>query len=120
MGLLLGKALEAGPAVAAPRVDNPVEPVDELGAHVVEVAKRPAVEERALEVPERPLGPRLGIGVAAHRTRPKLIMSCECQKPRIVDGLCAFPARHHGLLAVVGTVMRAAAEPVECLLVAVH
>jgi Uma2 family endonuclease len=31
-GLLLGKPLEARAAVAAPRVDDPVEPVDELGA----------------------------------------------------------------------------------------
>jgi hypothetical protein len=30
-------------------VDDPVEPVDELGAHVVEVGERAAVEERPLE-----------------------------------------------------------------------
>src|SRR5437762_11004152 len=120
MRLLLGEPLEAGPAVTAPWVDNPVEPVDELSAHVVEVAKRTAVEERPLEVPERSFGPRLGIGLTAHRARPKLIMSRKCQKARIVDWLCAFPARYHRLLAVVDATVRAAREAVECLLVPVH
>ena len=120
MRLLLGEPVEAGPTVAASRVDNPVEPIDELSAHVVEVAKRTAVEERPLEVPECALGPRLGIWVAAYRAGPKLIVSRECQKAWIVDGLCALPARHHGLLAVVDAAMSAAFEAVECLLVPVH
>jgi len=85
VGLFLAEPLEAGPAVAAPQVDDLIEPVDELGAYILEVAKRAAIEERPLEVPERPLGARLGIGLPAHRARLKLIMSGECQKPRIVD-----------------------------------
>jgi len=49
---LLGEALEGGALVEASMVDDMVEPVRELGAHVLEVAKLAAVEERALDFPE--------------------------------------------------------------------
>jgi hypothetical protein len=110
LGLLLGEALETGVAVTASRIDDPIEPGGELGAPVVEVTERAAIEERALEIPECPLDAGLGVGIAAHRAWPKLIMSRECQKPWIVDRLCAFPAQHDGLLAVVRAAMGACPE----------
>jgi len=59
---LLGEALEGGALVQTPVVDDVVEPVRELGAHIVEVAKLAAVEERALDLPERALRARLVVG----------------------------------------------------------
>jgi hypothetical protein len=120
LGLLFGEPLEAGAAVTTPRIDDSVEPGGHLGAHVVEVAKRAAVEERALVLPERPLDAGLGVGRAADRARPKLVMSREGEESRIVDRLIALPARHHGLLTVVRAAVRAAAEATERLRVPVH
>src|SRR6185295_1169824 len=84
------------------------------------VAERAAVEERALEVPERSLDPGLGVWIAADCTRPELIMSREREEPWIVDRLCALPAQHHGLLAVVRAAVGAALEAAEGVLVPVH
>lgn len=49
---LLGEALERSALVALAVVDDGVEPVRELGAHVVEVAELAAVQERSLHLPE--------------------------------------------------------------------
>jgi hypothetical protein len=49
---LVGEALERGALVEHAMVDDAVEPVDELRAHVVEIAECPAIEERALDLPE--------------------------------------------------------------------
>lgn len=57
---------------------------------------------------------------AANSDRTELIVTRECQKPRIVDGLIAFPAQHDRLLTVILTLLRAAFEACECERVAIH
>src|SRR5882672_64670 len=118
---LLDEAIERGALVELAVIDDVLEPVRELRAHVVEVAKLAAVEERALDFPERPLRPRLVVGVSASNGHwTKLVVTRECEEARIVDGLIALPAEHDRLLAVVLALARAAVEPDERAVVSVH
>ena len=121
VGALLGEALQGGALLERAVVDDAVEPVDELGAHVVEVAERAAIEERALDLPERALGARLVVGVTApDRDGTELVVAREREELRIVDGLIALPSQHDRLLAVVLALLGAALEALERQDVAVH
>jgi hypothetical protein len=111
--LLLGEALETGVAVSSSQVDDGVEPRDELDAQVVQVAERTAVEERALELPEASLHAWLCIGVPAHGPGSELVVRCEREKARVVDGLGTLPPERDELLAVVRAALGAALEALE-------
>jgi hypothetical protein len=63
--VLEGEPLEAGRTTQTALVDHRVEPLNELRPHVGEVAKLARIEKRSFELPERSLGPRLVLGVAA-------------------------------------------------------
>ena len=99
---LLGEAIERGLSVAAALVSDGVDPVRELGPHVLEVDEGAAVEEGADKLPEAALDPGLGVGLAAHGAGAKLVVGGEGEEARVVDGLLSFPAEHDALLAVVG------------------
>jgi len=60
--LFLGEALERGALVELAVIDDALEPVRELRAHIVEVAKLAAVEEGAFDFPKGALGARLQQG----------------------------------------------------------
>lgn len=118
---LLGVPLKGCALVEESMVDNSIEPVDELRAHVGEVAKLSTVEEGPLELPEGPLDARLVIGVAAaHREGLKLIVGREGKEARVVDRLIALPPEHHWLLTVVFALPRAPIEAAKGLLVPIH
>src|SRR6185437_4276740 len=93
LALLFRETVEAGKPASLPQIDDAVEPLTELDAQVVHVSERAAVEERALELPEAPLDPRLCIGVAAHGAGPELVVRREREEARVVDGLGALPAQ---------------------------
>src|SRR5882672_3138852 len=118
---LLDEAIERGALVELAVIDDVLEPVRELRAHVLEVAKLAAVEERALDFPERPLGPRLVVRVSAPNGQwTKFVVTREREESRIVDRLIALPSEHDGLLTIVFALMRAAGEPGERAVVPVH
>ena len=79
-----------------------------------------AVEKGPLGLPEAPLDAGLGVGLAAHGARAKLVVGGEGEEAWIVDGLLPFPPQHDGLLAVVGARRGAAPEAREGLVVPVH
>ena len=65
MGGFVAKPIERTLPVTLARVDDAIEPDGELGAEVIAVAKRAAVEKRALMLPKTALGAGLGIGFSA-------------------------------------------------------
>ena len=112
---LAGEAVEGRLSVPAPLVDDGVEPAGKLRSHVLEVAEGAAIEKRALGLPEAPLDAGLGVGIAAHGARSKLVVSGEGEEAWIVDGLLPLPAQDDVFLAVVGAHLRASPEARESL-----
>jgi hypothetical protein len=62
MGGFVAKPIERALPVALARVDDAIEPDGELGAEIIAVAKRAAVEKRALVLPKAALDRGLALG----------------------------------------------------------
>ncbi|XXT55491.1 hypothetical protein WMF28_23400 [Sorangium sp. So ce590] len=117
---LFGEAVEGRLAMTATLIDDGVEPSSELVSQVVEVDEGATVEEGALDLPKSTLDTWLGVGLAAHAARPKLVVCGEGEEARIVDGLLPLPSQHDGLLAVIRAARGGALELVEGTDVAIH
>src|SRR5580700_8494363 len=116
----VAKPIERALSVASAGVDDAIEPVGELDAEVTAVAKRAAVEKRALVLPKTALDAGLCVWFSADGGRTYSVVCGEGEIPRIVDWLLSLPPQHDGFLAIVLARRGAAAEARERALVAVH